>query len=390
MDSALPAPLAHAALAVLALAPLLVQVPVNASIVLTAAITVLVGCWRSVKPEPPAEAMTKKDAMRFPLVGSIVLFSLFLAFKFLPKEIVNAILSAYFVFLGMLAVVACIDPQLRPLVPKSLGEREIKISIPAIPVVLKEGLDFSFTPLEAALALPASAFCLWYYRHKHWFANNVLGLAFSLQGIEHLSLGAVQNGVILLCGLFFYDIFWVFATPVMVAVARNFDAPIKLLFPRGPLDALGDGKRQFSMLGLGDIVIPGIFVAIILRYDVARRAAAAAKGRGRGAMATGSTYFYSAFGGYVAGLVATIVVMNVFQAAQPALLYIVPGVLGATFLHAAARGEAGALFHWHEQEHHDAKEEQAAADKAAAEKSSPDVSPTRLTRSAAKGVKKDA
>jgi hypothetical protein len=31
--------------------------------------------------------------MRFPLVGSLVLFSLFLAFKFLPKEIVNAILS---------------------------------------------------------------------------------------------------------------------------------------------------------------------------------------------------------------------------------------------------------------------------------------------------------
>lgn len=59
-DSALPAPLAHAALAVLAVAPLLVQVPVNANIVLTAAITVLVGCWRSVKPEPPQEAMTKK------------------------------------------------------------------------------------------------------------------------------------------------------------------------------------------------------------------------------------------------------------------------------------------------------------------------------------------
>jgi hypothetical protein len=26
----------------------------------------------------------------------------------------------------------------------------------------------------------------------------------SIQGIEHLSLGAIQNGVILLCGLFFY------------------------------------------------------------------------------------------------------------------------------------------------------------------------------------------
>lgn len=33
-----------------------------------------------------------------------------------------------------------------------------------------------------------------------------------------------------------------------------------------------DGKAQFSMLGLGDIVIPGIFVAIVLRYDVAHAA----------------------------------------------------------------------------------------------------------------------
>ena len=55
-----------------------------------------------------------------------------------------------------------------------------------------------------------------YYAQKHWLANNVLGLAFSVQGIEFLSLGSVQTGVILLTGLFFYDIFWVFCTPVMV------------------------------------------------------------------------------------------------------------------------------------------------------------------------------
>ena len=30
------------------------------------------------------------------------------------------------------------------------------------------------------------------------------GLAFSIQGIEHLSLGAVQTGIILLSGLFAY------------------------------------------------------------------------------------------------------------------------------------------------------------------------------------------
>lgn len=135
------------------------------------------------------------------------------------------------------------------------------------------------------------AFCCWYYAKKHWLANNLLGIAFSIQGIEHLSLGAVSTGVILLSGLFVYDIFWVFCTPVMVrthaafeqrraqcnldislislcavqvTVAKSFDAPIKLLFPR----VLSGKGTPFSMLGLGDIVIPGIFVALLLRYDI--------------------------------------------------------------------------------------------------------------------------
>ena len=50
-----------------------------------------------------------------------------------------------------------------------------------------------------------------------------------------------------------------------VSVAKSFDAPIKLLFPRA-MD-LEKATKPFSMLGLGDIVIPGIFVALLLRYD---------------------------------------------------------------------------------------------------------------------------
>lgn len=49
---------------------------------------------------------------------------------------------------------------------------------------MQEGLEFSFTPLEMLLALPASLFCLWYYSRKHWFANNVLGLAFRCAGAD--------------------------------------------------------------------------------------------------------------------------------------------------------------------------------------------------------------
>ncbi|KAF3539481.1 hypothetical protein F2Q69_00024312 [Brassica cretica] len=140
-----------------------------------------------------------------------------------------------------------------------------------------------------------------------------------IQGIEMLSLGSFKTGAILLVGLFFYDIFWVFFTPVMVSVAKSFDAPIKLLFPTG------DALRPYSMLGLGDIVIPGIFVALALRFDVSRRSK--------------PQYFTSAFVGYVAGVVLTIVVMNWFQAAQPALLYIVPAVIGFLASHCIWNGD---------------------------------------------------
>ncbi len=59
-------------------------------------------------------------------------------------------------------------------------------------------------------------------------------------------------------------------------------------------------------------------------------------------------YFQTVFWGYVAGLGTTILVMNVFKAAQPALLYIVPAVLGSVALHAALKGEVKKVFHYEE------------------------------------------
>lgn len=67
-----------------------------------------------------------------------------------------------------------------------------------------------------------------------------------------MSLPNFKVGSILLWGLFFYDIFWVFGTDVMYTVAKNINAPIKLLFP---VDLLADPPK-YSLLGLGDIVIP--------------------------------------------------------------------------------------------------------------------------------------
>lgn len=42
--------------------------------------------------------------MRFPLMGSVSLLSLFLAIKFLPKGWVNIVIGIYFCGMGVLAV----------------------------------------------------------------------------------------------------------------------------------------------------------------------------------------------------------------------------------------------------------------------------------------------
>jgi hypothetical protein len=70
------------------------------------------------------------------------------------------------------------------------------------------------------------------------------------------------------------------------------------------------------MLGLGDIVLPGVFVAMMLRFD-------AASGH------RGSPYFYATFIAYMLGLATTIVVMHTFQAAQVCVCVLVAGFLAA-------------------------------------------------------------
>lgn len=51
-----------------------------------------------------------QDALKFPLVGSAVLFGLFITFKILPKNLVNLVLAGYFALLGVLALTATLLP----------------------------------------------------------------------------------------------------------------------------------------------------------------------------------------------------------------------------------------------------------------------------------------
>lgn len=174
----------------------------------------------------------------------------------------------------------------------------------------------------------------------------------------------------------------------MITVATKLEVPIKLTF---------EAASRKSMLGLGDIVIPGMVIAWALRLDLwihylhkvkyesteltilekdvasgqvvsrsetkhkeVKARYVNAKGnwgdalwaRGAlflsqppqlplelGAAAFRKPYFNAAMTGYTLGMVCTLAMLLIFKQGQPALLYLVPGVLGSLVITALVRGE---------------------------------------------------
>lgn len=182
----------------------------------------------------------------------------------------------------------------------------------------------------------------------------------------------------------------------MITVATTLDVPIKLQFKAA--------NRQ-SILGLGDIVVPGMVIAWALRLDlwlhyikkvkyepteveiiekddtgsVVRRKAAkhkeirpifadpkglwgeklwlrryfflfsAAQLPPEVAVASFSKpYFHASMIGYFLGMLATLAMLLVFKRGQPALLYLVPGVLSSLFITGVARGEFKKIWNYTE------------------------------------------
>lgn len=193
----------------------------------------------------------------------------------------------------------------------------------------------------------------------NWLVNNVVASALAINGCALIKVGNVKVAGILLLGLFFYDIYFVFKSHLMMSVATGLDMPGKLVFPRGPeslytlSEFAGLTHKELllpaSLLGLGDIMMPGFFIALCLRFDYhlfySKNKLAFHRLRSIGV----PTYFTAAMVGYVAALVATMAAVFVFDQGQPALLYIVPGVLGSVALTALAKGEFGELWRYREE-----------------------------------------
>lgn len=193
---------------------------------------------------------------------------------------------------------------------------------------------------------------------------NLLGCSLCIVFISTLRFPSLKIAVICLSLLVVYDIFWVFCSEyffeknVMVEVATKvasnpafevgkyfqwelfkyisptLELPMKLMFPNF-------ATGRYIMLGLGDIALPGALVAYSLRCDMelirekeedrmdyVESGEAAALLNGSTTNKTQTTLFNTTLGGYFVGLVAAFVGNTLSGHPQPALIYLVPGVIG--------------------------------------------------------------
>ncbi|KAF4981783.1 hypothetical protein FDECE_17631 [Fusarium decemcellulare] len=250
----------------------------------------------------------------------------------------------------------------------------------------KEEGKIKFAHMAAMLMALATA--LIYSSTTSPLLANTLGYGMCYGSFLLLSPTDFLTSTLVLVGLFFYDIFMVFYTPYMITVATKLDVPIKLTF---------EAAERKSILGLGDIVIPGMVMALALRFDLwlhyvrkikyeSTDLKLIEKDTVSGALVTRSevkhkevkakyvsvkgnwgenlwtrgafflsapqqlppeleaarfrkTYFYASVVGYFLGMLATLAMLLVFKHGQPALLYLVPGVLGSLWLTGLVRGE---------------------------------------------------
>ncbi|XP_054430794.1 signal peptide peptidase-like 2C [Pteronotus mesoamericanus] len=203
-------------------------------------------------------------------------------------------------------------------------------------------------PLLLLAGLCTVVTVLWVaYRNEDrwaWVLQDALGMAYCLFVLQRVRLPKLKNCISFLLALLAFDVFFVFITPlltrtgesIMVEVASgpadslsHERLPMVLRVPRLSVSTLALCDQPFTILGFGDIVVPGFLVAYCHRFDVQ--------------MHTGQVYFMACTVAYAVGLLVTFAAMVLMKMGQPALLYLVSSTL-LTSLAVATRRQEFTLF----------------------------------------------
>ncbi len=170
----------------------------------------------------------------------------------------------------------------------------------------------------------ASAVVIGWVLAPNWLTKDLCAIAFALYALPVLSVLRAKPAIAISLGVMAYDALAVFGHHTMQKVAAlAADLPVLITIPAEPSLA----SRTGLMLGLGDIILPGIIVMLAMRE---------AKARGVPSLATGALV------GYAAGLIAAFLVVR-FHGMQPATIYLVPGAFAGLFIAARRAGIAADL-----------------------------------------------
>ncbi|CAG2164294.1 unnamed protein product [Oppiella nova] len=310
---------------------------------------IVYGSFRSLNMEEEAKQKEKDSgvqcsvqtldtmqALCLPLGASISLLIMFFFFDSMQMlfAICTAIIAA--IALAFLLLPMC-QYILRPCTDKK------KISF---------GICGRFTVAElVSFSLSVTIVCIWILT-GHWLLMDAMGMGLCVAFIAFVRLPSLKVSTLLLTGLLIYDVFWVFfssyifSSNVMVRVAtKTADNPVGIVAKRLHLNGVKEPPKlslpgklifpsmqnsgHFSMLGLGDIVMPGLLLCFVLRYDAYKRAQlnSVEAGVPPPNHFNKITYFHCSLIGYFFGLLTATVSSEIFKAAQPALLYLVPFTL---------------------------------------------------------------
>ncbi|EPS59585.1 hypothetical protein M569_15219 [Genlisea aurea] len=279
--------------------------------------------------------LDKSQALMIPLMSSLSLLLMFYLFSS-----VSQLLTAFTAIASVTALYFCLSPY----------AAQIKSRFGLSDPYLSRCCTKPFTLFQSLLLVFCIGLVAAWLVSGHWILNNILGVSLCIAFVSHVRLQNIKICAMLLVCLFVYDIFWVFYSErifganVMVSVAtqqasnpvhtvanslslpgldlitKKLELPVKIVVPRNVFGSSvpGNNVSDYMMLGLGDMAIPSMLLALVLCFDHVK--SRNPKG--------GFNYFRSALFGYAVGLVTALAAGVLTRSPQPALLYLVPCTLG--------------------------------------------------------------
>jgi len=283
-----------------------------------------------------SEKIEPENALYAPVAASVSIGLLYVLIKagFNPTGLYAFLVSAF----GVIAISDIGVPILRNILPEKFAKSKVQV-----PNKVSEflGVGDEDLPLDSVTTLILGIGCTVAYwspfaMEQKFLVSNFIAWALGMTSLGAISLGSFQTALVLLAGLFCYDIFWVFGTDVMMTVATKVEAPVKFLYTAPPTVSGEPRSYPFSVLGLGDVVVPGLFVRFMSKIDSALQPQK-------------FSYFGAATFAYAAGLSLCFGVNEMTHAGQPALLYLDPACIGSALAVGVANGQLPELWTFEEE-----------------------------------------